>query len=62
MATDKMFDKKLERGDLVGAIDQSILEAARAEKAAQQSIARIELLSRGAAATARAALEKYPLL
>jgi len=62
MADNKMFDAKLVRGDLVGAIDQSILEAARAEKSAQQSVARIELLSRGVAATSREALEKYPLL
>jgi len=57
-----LFDRKLQKGDVIGAIDHSILEAENAEKMAEEAIASIETHHQKVTEITRKALEKYQLL
>ncbi len=57
-----LFDAKLKRGDLEGAINQSILEAEKAYEFANQGILELERKHRKIHKMAEKALNKYQLL
>lgn len=57
-----LFDAKLKKGDLVGAIDQSILEAEQAQAIAKQGIAELKRKRSKIQELAEDALNKYQLL
>jgi hypothetical protein len=56
------FDAKLRRGDITGAIDQSIMEADKASKMAKEAIKNIEARRKEVSELTQKALKKYPLL
>lgn len=57
-----LFDAKLKKGDLIGALDQSILEAEQAQKIARQGIATLKCKSNKIKDLAKKTLDKYQLL
>ena len=57
-----MFNAKLNKGDVVGAIDQSILSADKALDKASQTRSRLSFNARRAKAAADEALRNFPLL
>lgn len=62
MSDNNIFDQKLKKGDIIGAIDQSILECDRAKQLAQETRKEIKALANRSKTIAQAALDKYPLL
>lgn len=57
-----LFDAKLKRGDLEGAIDQSILEAEQAQSIAKESISRLKSKRTQIDELTEKTLSKYQLL
>lgn len=57
-----LFDAKLKKGDLSGAIDQSILEADQAQEIAKQGIANLKRKHKQLQELAEKTLNKYQLL
>jgi len=57
-----IFDAKLKRGDLAGAIDQSILEAEQAQEIAKQGISNLKRKRSQIQELAEKTLNKYQLL
>jgi hypothetical protein len=57
-----LFEAKLKKGDLEGAIHQSILEAGQAQELAQQSVTDLEHRRQQIHAMKEKALNKYQLL
>ncbi|UJB69191.1 hypothetical protein HRE53_22835 [Acaryochloris sp. 'Moss Beach'] len=57
-----IFEVKLKRGDLVGAIDQSLLSAKQATQAAQEGRTRLRRKSQKIKDLAETTLNKYQLL
>ncbi|NEQ95915.1 MAG: hypothetical protein F6K30_04145 [Cyanothece sp. SIO2G6] len=57
-----LFDRKLQKGDVLGALDYSILEAENAQEIAEEAIASIEDQHQKVTDITRKALEKYQLL
>lgn len=57
-----LFDAKLKKDDLTGAVNQSILEADQAQKIAKQSILDLEKKRKQIQELASAALNNYQLL
>lgn len=57
-----LFDAKLKKGDLSGAIGQSILEAEQAQEVAQQGISNLKRKHSQVQELAEKALNKYQLL
>lgn len=57
-----LFDAKLKKGDLVGAIGQSILEAEQAQAIAKQAVAELKHKRKKIQELAEKALNKYQLL
>ncbi|MEC4803171.1 MAG: hypothetical protein SAJ12_16900 [Jaaginema sp. PMC 1079.18] len=57
-----LFDYKLKKGDLVGAINHSILEAEQAQKKAKKALENLETKRRSINKKAEEALTKYQLL
>jgi hypothetical protein len=57
-----LFDAKLKKGDLSGAIGQSILEAEQAQEVAQQGISSLKRKHSQVQELAEKALNKYQLL
>jgi hypothetical protein len=57
-----LFDAKLKKGDLVGAIGQSILEAEKAQAIAQQGVADLKRKRKKIQELAENVLNKYQLL
>lgn len=62
MEPTSLFDAKLKKGDLVGAIGQSILEAEQAQAIAQQGIADLKRKRNEIQELAEKTLNKYQLL
>ena len=57
-----LFDAKLKKGNLTGAIDQSILEAEQAQDVAKQGILNLKLKRNHIQGLAEKTLNKYQLL
>lgn len=57
-----LFDARLKRGDLAGAIDQSILEAEQVQEIAKQSIFNLKRRRSQIQELAEQTLDKYQLL
>lgn len=57
-----LFDYKLKKGDLIGAINHSILEAEQAQKKAQEALEDLEKKRRSINKKAEEALARYQLL
>lgn len=57
-----LFDIRLKKGDLVGAIDHSILEAELTKKAARSAVKRLDKRQSEIHALAKEAQDKYQLL
>ena len=57
-----LFDAKLKKGDLAGAIDQSMLAAEQAQAIAKQGIASLKRKQKQIQALAEQTLDKYQLL
>lgn len=62
LQTPSIFDAKLKRGDLNGAINQSILEAEQAQKFAQDAITSLGHKRQHSKKKAKATLKKFQLL
>lgn len=58
----KLFDIKLSKGDISGAVNQSILEATQAQEIAKQTIKNLDGTRKKINKVARAALNEYQLL
>lgn len=61
-APSSFFDRKLKKGDVIGALEHSILEAEQAQKLAEEAIASIESQHQNVTDIANKALEKYRVL
>ena len=61
-ATPSLFSAKLKKGNLTGAIDQSILEAEQAQKTAQQAVKNLNRKRSQIDQLAEETLNKYQLL
>ncbi len=57
-----LFDAKLKKGDLPGAIDQSILEAEQAQEVAKKGVANLKRKQNKLQELAEKTLSKYQLL
>jgi len=57
-----LFDAKLKRGDLTGAINQSILEAEQAQNVAQKGVSNLQRKRKRIKDLAETAQKKYQLL
>jgi hypothetical protein len=60
--TTSLFEHKLNKGDLVGAIDQSLLEAEQAKGIARKAVSALDASEKRLTKIADEALAKYPLL